>query len=66
MTPENTELIQKSIYTLVYTLKNVEVIFCYYSTKVRAFEHVKENVLTWSFDCFIVEHKLRYSGIHRR
>ncbi|KAL0857197.1 hypothetical protein Bca101_062351 [Brassica carinata] len=24
MTPENTELIQKSIYTLVYTLKNVE------------------------------------------
>ncbi|AEE76364.1 Protein TRIGALACTOSYLDIACYLGLYCEROL 2 [Arabidopsis thaliana] len=26
MTPENTELIQKSIYTLVYTLKNVESI----------------------------------------
>ncbi|CDY50088.1 BnaC01g32630D [Brassica napus] len=26
LTPENTELIQKSIYTLVYTLKNVESI----------------------------------------
>lgn len=25
MTPENTELIQKSIYTLVFTLKNIEV-----------------------------------------
>ncbi|KAL8213990.1 hypothetical protein R6Q57_003439 [Mikania cordata] len=26
MTPENTELIQKSIYTLVFTLKNIESI----------------------------------------
>lgn len=25
MTPENTELIQKSIYTLIFTLKNIEV-----------------------------------------
>ncbi|KAK8578594.1 hypothetical protein V6N13_100424 [Hibiscus sabdariffa] len=24
MTPENTELIQKSIYTLIFTLKNIE------------------------------------------
>lgn len=26
MTPENTELIQKSVYTLIFTLKNIEVI----------------------------------------
>ncbi|KAL0352636.1 UNVERIFIED_CONTAM: protein TRIGALACTOSYLDIACYLGLYCEROL 2, chloroplastic [Sesamum angustifolium] len=26
MTPENTELIQKSIYTLIFTLKNIEVV----------------------------------------
>ena len=25
MTPENTEVIQKSIYTLIFTLKNIEV-----------------------------------------
>lgn len=27
LTPENTELIQKSIYTLIFTLKNIEVSF---------------------------------------
>ena len=63
LTPENTELIQKSIYTLVYTLKNVEVTLL--DNKSKSSEQVKD-MFNMVFDCFIVEHKLRYSRIHRR
>lgn len=68
MTPENTELIQKSIYTLVYTLKNVEVNFVSsYSINI-SFDKLEEIMLTktWFMIFLIVEYKLRYSGVHRR
>lgn len=57
MTPENTELIQKSIYTLVFTLKNIEV------RSELAFLHWNIETLTFSPPTFLFYWLMFFSSV---